>query len=272
MVSGGGSRLLTVAPGIPGHEAERLLRAVTGLPRAAAGRAELDQAQRELFSELCERRRAGAPLQYLEGTAAFGPIEVRVDPRVFIPRPETEQLWERAVGMLPARPCTVVDLGAGSGCLALAVKHERPDVRVVASDISAAALEVARANAARLGLEVEFRLGDGLAALDPALRGGVDMILTNPPYIAESEWAHLPPEVRDHEPKTALVMGDGLDMYRRLAAEAGPWLSPGGVLAAEIGESQGREAAALFTAAGWGAAVDRDLAGRDRFLTARRKP
>lgn len=267
-------RARTAGPGIPGHEAARLWQAATGVSRSAwtAGGVEPNRRQRELFGELCERRRAGEPLQYIEGTAAFGPIEVRVDPRVFIPRPETEQLWERAMGMLPARPCTVVDLGAGSGCLALAVKNGRPDIRVAAADISAGALEVARLNAARLGLEVEFCRGDRLAALDPALRGGVYMILTNPPYIAESDWEGLPSEVRDHEPKTALVMGDGLDMYRYLAAEAAPWLAPDGVLAAEIGEGQGREIERLFADAGWEAAVDRDLAGRDRFLTARRNP
>ena len=264
------SRVLLAGSRLPAHEVERLLRAVTGASRTALlGGMAVGRDQKVRFRRLTVRRLAGEPLQYLEGTAAFGPIEVRVDPRVLIPRPETEQLWDLAMGMLPAGPCTVVDLGTGSGCLALAVKHRRPDVRVAAADISAAALEVACLNARRLGLEVDLCHGDGLAALDPALRGRVEMILTNPPYIAESEWEELPSEVRDHEPRSALVMGDGLDMYRRLAAEAAHWLSPDGVLAAEIGEAQGEAVISIFAKAGWESEISQDLSGRDRFLTAR---
>ena len=260
MVSGTGE------DGIPGYEAERLRRAVAG------GRGtELGEGGRARLEELCRRRRAGEPLQYLEGTAAFGPIEVAVDERVLIPRPETEQLWERAMNRAPAGAGAVVDVGTGSGCLALAVKHRRPDLRVVAVDIDSEALDLAGHNALRLGLEVEFALGDLLSPLDPGLRGAVDMIMTNPPYVAESEWAGLPAEVRDYEPKIALAGGeDGLLFYRRLAREARPWLAPGGVLMAEIGETRGAAIVAIFTAAGWEAEIAQDLTGRDRFLTARR--
>ena len=222
------------------------------------------------FRRLVKRRLVGEPLQYLEGTAQFGPIELEVDRRVLVPRPETEQLWERAMGLLPDRPCTVVDMGTGSGCLALAIKYERPDARVVATDISADALEVARQNAEVLGLDVEFREGDRLSALDPSLRRNLGMIVTNPPYVAESEWAGLPPDVRNHEPRVALVMGDGLDMYRYLAGEAGSWLAPTGVLVSEIGERQGEQIRRLFGEAGWGVVISRDLAGRDRVLVARK--
>lgn len=250
--------------GLPGYEAERLRRV------AAGGGAELDAGGRARFAELCRRRRAGEPLQYLEGTAAFGPIEVLVDGRVLIPRPETEQLWERVMALAPSGPGTVADVGTGSGCLALAVKHRRPDLRVVAVDIDPGALGLARRNAHRLGLETEFALGDLLAPLDPGLRGEVDVIASNPPYIAESEWAGLPAEVRDYEPRIALAGGeDGLLFHRRLAREARPWLAPGGVLMAEIGETQGADVAALFAAAGWEAEIAPDLTGRDRFLTAR---
>ena len=144
---------------------------------------------------------------------------------MLIPRPETEQLWERAMGLLFDGPCLVVDMGTGSGCLALAIKHRRPDVRVVATDISADALEVARHNAELLRLDVEYREGDRLSALDPSLRGHIGMIVTNPPYVSESDWQDLPADVRDHEPKVALALGDGVDMYRYLASEAAPWLT-----------------------------------------------
>ena len=264
------SRALLTGSPLPHHEAERILRVVTGEGRAAIVSGTLlndDQARR--FRYLASRRVAGEPLQYLEGTVQFGPIEVMVDRRVLIPRPETEQLWERAMEVLPQRPCTVVDLGTGSGCLALAIKYRRPEIRVVATDICPDALEVARHNAARLDLDVEFCQGDRLAVLDPSLRGTVGMIVTNPPYVAESEWPGLPPEVRDHEPRLALVMGDGLDMYRYMSSGAIPWLAPTGVLVSEIGEQQGNDIRRLFDEAGWRTVISRDLAGRDRFLVAR---
>ena len=109
----------------------------------------------------------------------------------------------------------------------------------------------------------------GLAALEPSLRGSVKVIVTNPPYVAEADWAELPTDVRDHEPRSALVAGDGFDMYRHLASEASRWLAPSGVLVAEIGELQGEEVTRLFRANGWEATVDRDWTGRDRFLVAR---
>ncbi len=262
---------LVSGSGLPRHEAERLLRGVAGAPRAAlVGGLRMDDVQAGRFHRLVERRLAGEPLQYLEGTVQFGPIELDVDRRVLIPRPETEQLWERAMGLLPDGPCVVVDMGTGSGCLALAIKYGRPDVRVMATEISAEALAVARSNAARSGLELEFYLGDRLDALDRSVRGTVSMIVTNPPYVSEREWQDLPADVRDHEPKVALALGDGVDMYRYLASEAAPWLTQSGVLAAEIGETQGQEVQGLFEGLGWQAEIGRDWTGRDRFLVARR--
>jgi len=257
--------------GLRPHEADRLLRAVAGEGRAWAGDgAALDDGQRARLAELLARRRAGEPLQYLEGTAAFGPIEVNVDRRALIPRPETEQLWERVMARLPSGAGTVADVGTGCGCLALAVKHRRPDLRVVAVDIEPGVLALARRNARLLGLEIDFFLGDLFAPLDARLRGAVDVMVSNPPYIAESDWEGLPAEVRDFEPKVALVGGeDGLLFYRRLAAEAGPWLAPDGTLLAEIGETQGEEIASIFRASGWEAEISQDLTDRDRFLTAR---
>ena len=266
-----GSHILIRECGLLEHEAERLLRLVTGAARSAVvGGMPVDEARVSRFRGLAARRKAGEPLQYLEGTVQFGPIELKVDRRVLIPRPETEQLWERAMGLLFDGPCVVVDMGTGSGCLALAIKHRRPDVRVVATDIGADALEVARHNAELLGLDVEYREGDRLSALDPCLRGNIGMIVTNPPYVSEREWQDLPADVRDHEPKVALALGDGVDMYRYLASEAAPWLTQSGVLAAEIGETQGQEVQGLFEGLGWQAEIGRDWTGRDRFLVARR--
>ena len=256
--------------GLARHEAERLLRLVTGATRSAVvGGIPVDEAQAAGFRRMVARRKAGEPLQYVEGTVQFGPIELKVDARALIPRPETEQLWERAMALIPEQPCTVADIGTGSGCLALAVKRERPDIHVVATDISPEALELARSNAKRLKLDVDFREGDGLGALDRSIRGSVAAIVTNPPYVAEADWADLPTDVRDHEPRSALVMGDGLGMYRHLASGASLWLAPTGVLVAEIGELQAREVMRLFGRNGWEATVERDWAGRDRFLVAR---
>ena len=264
------SRVLLARSGLVPHEAERLLGSVTGANRTAViGGLEVDANQAVRFAKLVERRKAGEPLQYLEGSVQFGPVELQVDRRVLIPRPETEQLWERVMGLLPEHPCTVVDMGTGSGCLALAIKHERPDTNVVATDISPAALEVARKNSIRLGLEVDFREGDRLAALDKSIRGGVAMLVTNPPYVPERDWPGLPREVREYEPKIALAIGDGLDMYRYIAAEASAWLRPGGAVMAEIGECQGKEVARIFRGNGWEATIGRDWTGRDRFLAAR---
>lgn len=264
------SRELLRRSQLPAHEAERLLGTVTGASRSdIVGGLAVDGRSAARFHLLARRRLEGEPLQYLEGTVQFGPIGLEIDGRVLIPRPETEQLWERAMNLLPAEAATVVDLGTGSGCLALAIKHERPDVMVVATDISAEALEVARRNAALLDLEVEFRHGDRLGALEPSLAGDIAMIVTNPPYVSEEEWAALPLDVRNHEPRVALAIGDGLEMYRYLAAEASDWLALGGVLVSEIGDRQGKPVKRLFDKHGWEARVSTDWTERDRFLIAR---
>lgn len=267
---GADSKLLTGGSGLPPHEAARLLGAVTGLPRAEilAG-AGVEGSAVDLFERLTERRSAGAPLQYLEGTAQFGPLELLVDDRVLIPRPETEQLYEKALELIPDGPRTVVDMGTGSGCLAIGIAHRRPESRVIATDISRAALDLARLNSALLQVEVEFYLGDRLHPLPLSLRGAVDLIVTNPPYVSDEEWLELPTEVRDHEPRLALAAGDGLRMFRYLASEAPGWLAPRGVLAAEIGDRQAADVSRIFRARPWQARVLTDLAGRDRFLIAR---
>jgi len=210
---------------------------------------------------------AGEPLQYLEGTAAFGPFDLVVDERVLIPRPETEQLWELAQREVD-RPQVVVDLCTGSGALAIACASTWPDARVVATDLSEAALEVAAANVVRIGVTVEVRAGDLFDALPDDLRGTVDLLVSNPPYVREEEWMGLPQDVRA-EPRMALVSGPtGTEILEWIADESTAWLSPHGAVVCEIGEEQGEVVRALFAARFERVRVAPDLTGRDRFVVA----
>jgi len=261
-----------VTRGLPKHEYDRLLGLATGRSRAGLVRdAPLTAEERQRLDALLARRRAGEPLQYLEGAIPFGPIEVAVDRRALVPRPETEQVWEAAVACLgDAGPGTVVvDLGTGSGVLALALKHSFPAARVIAVDVSPGALDLARENAASTGLDIEILEGDLFEPIDPALHGRVDLVVSNPPYVTESEWPTLAPEVRDHEPYSALVAGPhGTEVLGRIAEEAYWWLGVGGWVVCEIAETQGSAVLELF--GGYDREVRRDLAGRDRILVARR--
>jgi release factor glutamine methyltransferase len=256
---------------LPAHEADRLAAAVTGSPGRSRAREALTREERQAFEALAARRMNGEPLQYLEGTAAFGPIEVAVDRRALIPRPETEGLWELAVAALPdAGPGTVVaDLGTGTGALALALKHAFPAARVYGVDDDAAALSLARENASRLGMEVEFLHGDLFDALPDRLMGRIDLAVSNPPYVAEAEWEGLPADVREHEPRHALVAGPrGTEVLERIAEDGYWWLGVGGYLLCEIGETQGAEMERAFGA--FDRHIRRDLAGRDRYVVARK--
>lgn len=241
---------------LPRHEARRLWDT-----------ARSDEA---LFRTLEARRLEGEPLQYLEGTAAFGPLDLLVDRRVLIPRPETEQLWEM-VARTVIEPGIVVDLCTGSGALAVACQATWPEARVIATDVSPDAAEVARLNADRLGVGIEVRVGDLFAALPEEVRGEVDLIVSNPPYVAEDEWECLPLDVRA-EPRMALVAGPaGTEVLHRIAGDAVSWLGPRGVLAVEMGETQGAELAEAFRQAGLAEVEIRtDLTGRDRFVVGRK--
>ncbi len=215
------------------------------------------------------RRRSGEPLQYIEGSTDFGPITLLVDARALIPRPETERMWELAIEMLGQNEApSIIDVGTGSGNLALALRATFPRARVVATDISATAIDLARENAGNLGLDVEFISGDLFDPVAPSLRGTIDLIVSNPPYVASGEWSALPAEVRDHEPMNALVAGpQGTEMLERIADEAQSWLRPGGQLLCEIGETQGHECLALF--ARYRPEILPDLTGRPRFVAGR---
>jgi release factor glutamine methyltransferase len=214
------------------------------------------------FQDAVRRRSvAREPVAYITGTKGFRHIDLRVDGRVLIPRPETETLVEAALGLPPG--ARVVDVGTGSGAVALALKDERPDLEVSATDTSADALAVARANAERLGLAVDFREGD---LLDGA--GEVDAVLSNPPYVEDG--AVLQPEIARHEPPGALFAGaDGMAVIRRLAAQAGA--SAAGFVALEVGMGQAGAVAEVLRAAGFAATeARRDLAGIERVVVGRR--
>jgi release factor glutamine methyltransferase len=252
----------------------------------ASGRAPAEQVaaleepvtQREVrfVDEMVARRAAGEPLQYVLGRWGFRALDLLVDRRVLIPRPETEVVAGLAIDALRAlgRPGIAVDLGTGSGAIALSLAAERwPDVEVWATDRSADALAVASANLAGLGRRsavVRLVEGDWFAALPDDLRGRVDVIVSNPPYVAADE--RLPPEVAAWEPRDALVPGPtGLEAIEQLVAAAPGWLAPGGTLVLEIGDTQGSAVRRLAEAAGLlDGTIWPDLAGRARALVARR--
>lgn len=226
----------------------------------------LDPAELKAYRALISRRADGEPAQYLVGQKDFYGRTFLVDPRVLIPRPETELLCEAVLQRLPKdAPAAVLDVCTGSGCIPVTIAAERPQAQLWATDLSADALEVARANAERLGVagRVTFLQGDLLA---PA--GGLppfDVIVSNPPYVGTSEIPTLSREVQ-REPRLALDGGpDGLTLLRRLIPNAFSHLKPGGVLALEIGETQGAAVKALLEGAGYiNVRVERDWERRDR--------
>lgn len=269
-------RLARAAVPEPRREAEYLMGHLLGKDRGGvvARRPDLlDGAIGERFEGLVARRERREPLQYLTGEQEFMGLAFRVDSRVLVPRPETEGVVTATLGLGLTRGARVADLGTGSGCIAIALAAARPDLRLHALDVSEAALDVARGNAARHGVaeRIVFALAD-LAAPPGEWAGTIDAVVSNPPYVAEDEWISLSPEVRDFEPRVALVPGPtGLEAYRRVAETARELLRPGGRLVVELGfkrEAGAREAVALA-----GLAFDEvlpDLRGIPRVLIAKR--
>ena len=228
----------------------------------------LDAREARMFGRAICQRCAGTPLQHLTGEQSFRRISLEVRPGVFIPRPETEVLVEAAMDRLgEAEDPVVVDVGTGTGAIALAIKDERPDARVFATDTSSEAIELASNNAARLGLDVTVLEGHLLEPVPAELRGWIDLVVSNPPYVTAEEYADLPPEVRA-DPESALA--GGLGVYESLAEDASRWLRDGGVLAVEIGASQASDVAKALGVGFGDVEVRRDLAGRDRIVVARR--
>lgn len=219
----------------------------------------------QTLEDLVARRLDGEPLQYIEGSAAFASLDLVVDERVLVPRPETEGLFEIAAKMV-RNPSVIVDLCTGSGALALALKKAFPSAAVFATDISQDAIDVAMINRHRSNLDVYFAVGDMFDPLPASLLGEVDLLVVNPPYVSEIEYDKLPDDVK-REPKIALVPGpSGLEAIQTVGASASEWLRPGGVVVCEIGERQGVSAPGSFP--DLPTVVRKDLAGRDRYVIA----
>lgn len=233
----------------------------------------LSDEQVESFRGLVRQRLSGRPLQYITGEAGFRLLDLTVDERVLVPRPETEILVEEALRAIDGGgpDGSVLDIGCGSGAIAISVAHERPAVRVLATDISSDALAVARGNAERHGVSdrVGFVCGDLLDPIHTDAR--FDLIVSNPPYIEHADIEALQPEVRDFEPHLALDGGaDGLDVIRRLAVASGAHLLPGGRLLVEVGAGQSSTVEQVLREAGFAEASVRttqDLAGVNRVVT-----
>jgi release factor glutamine methyltransferase len=247
--------------------AELLLADAMGVDRAAIvsdpGR-ELTPQQARRFQTYAMRRAQREPVAYILGTKGFRTIDLLVDSRVLIPRPETEHLVEAALEL--PHGARVADVGTGSGAVALALKAERPDLEVIATDASPEALAVARANAERLGLDVQLLAGDLLESVE----GPLDAVLSNPPYVAEAERVSLAPDITRHEPEMALYAGeDGLSLIRRLAPAAAA--SGASLLALEVGFGQAGVVAEIVRKAGFpDIRVIADLAGIERVVAGRR--
>jgi release factor glutamine methyltransferase len=260
------------------QDAEALLARALGTTRLGlytTGAARVPGRARAAFDALVARRARHEPVQYLLGEVEFCGLRLALGPGVFIPRPETEGLVDRALVLRVPDEAVVVDLCTGSGAIACALAARRPRWTIWAVDQAALAAECARANAWRLGLDgrVRVREGDLFAPLGDAVAAqGADLVVANPPYLATPLLATLPVEVRDWEPRAALAGGpDGLDVVRRLLAAAPEWLRPRGALLVEIGEEQGPAARALVAADGRyeECGVHRDFRGCERVLEAR---
>ena len=261
------------------REAASLLEHVTGRDRTfLITSAETALAPEEVnrLRALVERRAAGEPLQYITGHQEFYKLDFEVTPDVLIPRPETELLVEAALDLLDERegPALVLDVGTGSGCIAVSLLHEWRDARAVGVDISPPALRVAARNAARVGVNERLSLvaSDGLSAFD-ARRARFTMIVSNPPYVAEDALTGLQREVRDHEPRVALTPGgDGLRVIRALIDEAPRYLDAGGHLLMEIGFDQHEAVRRLIDPRVWELLdIHQDLQGIPRTVALRKR-
>ncbi len=249
-------------------DAGLLFEAVTGRDRTYRllhPEEEIPEEQMAEYRNLLERRAAHEPCQYIIGSCEFYGLTFEVNPNVLIPRQDTEVLVEEALKEIPKEAC-VLDLCTGSGAIAVALKHSRNDLQVIASDLSEKALDVAKRNGDRNGCEISFLQSDLFEKIDPAKQ--FDLIVSNPPYVTDAEYEELMPEVKEHEPKLALTAGaEGLDIYKRLISEAPNYLKPEGRLMVEIGYLQGESVRSLYEANGFREIrIIKDLAGLDRVV------
>lgn len=237
----------------------------------------LDAEESALLTAFIQRRLGREPVQYITGVVEFYGLELRVTKDVLIPRPETELLVDAAMQTLPQKASVAIDLCTGSGCIAVALAVKIPDITIFATDISAETLKVAEENAVAHNVSDRVHLlqGDLYTALDDAgVKGRADLILSNPPYVADDEYARLQPEIRLYEPRTALLAGpDGLEFYRRIINGAGRYLAPKGCIIMEAGYGQADRIREIIEADGRYAdfEIKKDLAGIERVVKARLK-
>jgi len=272
-----GERLLRSLPDTdPALEARLLLFKAAGLTeREFVTRPDRPVSARveRRFLKLVGSRLSRVPLVYLTGEKEFWSVSFSVSPGVFIPRPETELLVEKAIELSPKRGGLIVDIGTGSGNIAISLAKSLPSAKVVAVDISRRALKTARGNAERQGVKnLTFVLGDLFAGLRRLrLQSRVDLLVSNPPYVALTEWQELEPEVREFEPKRALVPGvTGLEFIRRLIKGGPDFLKPGGFLVFEIGFGQSGRIPALLGPGWTDVSIRPDLSGIPRVVVARK--
>ena len=278
LVRQGWHRLVQAHVENPRLDTELLLAQAAGVTRANlfAGSIELDDETQRRFEALIRRRAAREPLAYITGRKEFYSLEFEVGPGVLVPRPETETIVDLALKFAAGRRnCRLLDIGTGCGAIALAIASNAPEVRVVATDISTDALAIAHRNAVRLDLESRTRFvhADCWDTLDRGeLLGRFDIVVSNPPYVCNSEIARLEPEIRDFEPRIALDGGpDGLNFYRRIAAGLGDHLFDSGAVILEIGNGQAAAVAAMLQAAGCvDVSVSNDLSGIPRAVLSNR--
>ena len=261
----------------PRHNTEEMLAHLLKLPRLQLylnfERA-LTEAELEALRGSVKRRAQREPLQHILGSASFCGLEIAVNRRALVPRPETELLAERAwrhLASLSPRSSTALDFGTGTGCLAIVLAAKVPEARLCAVDISGEALALAQTNAQTHGVSarIQFSAGDGFLALPQGLL--FDLIVSNPPYDPSAEIDTLAPEVRNFDPRAALDGGpDGLDFYRRLAREAASWLKPDGRIMLEFGDGQAEALREIFSAQKWVVeAVEEDYSHRPRIFVGR---
>lgn len=262
-------------------DAELLLGKVMGAGRESLyvdDEMPLQGSERRRFQRLVERRARREPVSYITGQWEFWSLEFLVTPAVLVPRPETELLVEIVLALMAqfdeGLPLKLLDLGTGSGVIAVSLAKEQRNGEIWATDLSGEALEIARANATHHGVErkIHFLQGDLFEPVKE-YRRFFQMVISNPPYVRRGEMKHLPREIQDWEPKAAIDGGwDGLDLYRRIIQEGHRYLVDGGLMALEIGADMGSEVSRLFAATGCFSkcSMYKDYAGRDRVLVARK--
>lgn len=266
------ARLTRAGVPSPDHDASALAAHVLELAPSdlrITTTTDVTQTHLDRLAALVERRAERVPLQHLTGAAGFRTITLACRPGVFVPRPETEVLAGLAIEAVGPSPL-VVEPCTGTGAVALSIATEVPQATVIATDRAPEAVELARCNAERLGLDVEVLHGDLLEPVDPALRRRVDVLVANPPYLTPSELDACDPEVRQHDPEGALVAGPtGHEITDRLIAAAPAWLRPGGTVLLEVAEARAAQVADRMRTAGLvDVAVVDDLTGRERIVRA----